>query len=69
MRGLDLANRLVDEDKHAALILDIEKERARLAQQGPQVSAAKICTQSTTGRAGTRTARPTPARPASAYAR
>ena len=46
MRGLDLANRLVDEDKHAALILDLEKERARLAQQDrksqPRKSAPRV---------------------------
>ena len=33
MRGLDLANQLVDEDKHAALLVDLEKERERLARQ------------------------------------
>ena len=44
MRGLDLANQLVDEDKHAALRRNLEKERARLARQDrksqPQKSAA-----------------------------
>ncbi len=33
MRGLDLANQIVDEDKHAALLVDLEKEQERLAQQ------------------------------------
>ncbi len=46
MRGLDLANRLVDEDKHAALILELEKERTRLARQDrksqPRKSMAPI---------------------------
>ena len=33
MRGLDLANQIMDADKHAALLLDLEKERERLARQ------------------------------------
>ncbi len=33
MRGLDLANQIMDEDRHATLLLDLEKERERLAQQ------------------------------------
>ena len=41
MRGLDLANRIVDEDKQAALVLDLEKERERLALQDRKSQAEK----------------------------
>ena len=33
MRGLDLANQIMDKDRYATLVLDLEKERERLAQQ------------------------------------
>ncbi len=33
MRGLDLANQIMDEDRYATLLLDLEKERKRLARQ------------------------------------
>ena len=33
MRGLDLANQIMDEDRYATLVLDLEKERERLAHQ------------------------------------
>ncbi len=43
MRGLDLANQIMDADRRGALLRDLEKERARLARpaRAPQPGAAE----------------------------